>query len=53
MSEDSPRIPEEPRHLKRLLAGEELGPEELEELNTEAANIWSREVLVRCQHCGR
>lgn len=45
--------PEEPRLLARLLAGEELTSGELEEHNAEAATIWNREVLVRCENCGR
>ena len=55
LPEDATRrlVPEEPRLLARLLAGEEITAEELEEHNAEAANIWSREVLVRCEHCGR
>ena len=55
LPEDAPRRPEpeEPRLLARLLAGEELTAEKLEEHNAEAATIWSREVLVSCENCGR
>ena len=45
--------PGEPRLLARLMAGEEVTEEELEEHNNEAANIWSREVLVTCANCDR
>ncbi len=53
LPEDARPEPEEPRLLARLLAGEELTSGQLEEHNAEAATIWNREVLVRCENCGR
>ena len=33
--------------------GEQLSEAELREYNKEAADIWNREVLVRCGNCAR
>ena len=46
-------FPQEPKHLEKILHGDELSSSQVNEYNQEAYNIWKKQVLVKCQNCDR